>query len=434
MAQTSILFLAPTWKYDGYGIAAINRSIINDLWIADPRATKIKMMCILLEQEEGKITEQEHEDARRYNVTLHGAKLAYGDKELPGILEVDKHCSTFFGHIPLLRHRVTHIVGHMPYVFKAAFSMQDIFRVAGQSPKVLLVMHALPRKDTIVDISGLVASLNRSDIVVSVGYPMYREISQHINTLQEGSKPRHKMYIPGGPVELLGIKGPSLFNLEQGPHNILVIGGERENMHTKSLDYEVAVAASTRATSAIASQGDPYQSPDIRLLTIGTSDHERDIREKQFEKIKRQVQTDHKLLSFDYRCFEDMPDLMKNLQISSVCILPIRPQSTTYGVEGIWAAYAGTPLLVSCTTGLANFFHKLKIIEPLVKQHGDLDAGQTLWCDEIKKRICNPRAAREYSSVVQQKCLLDTSISCSHLELIRTILGKRLVSAAENLA
>ena len=420
MAETSILFLSPTWKYDGYGIASINRSLIDDLWMADKRGTNIKMTCALLGEQDGNITQPEWDEARRHHVRLIGATLPRGMDKLPDIPEIDRYCSAFFRHFDFTRERITHIVGHMPYMYNAAFSMLDVFRFAGQTPKVVLVMHALPRKHSTVDMASLGHALEESDIVVSIGQPMYDEISQHIGLLQ-GAKPRHKVYIPGGPVKLLLTQRPSRSNLTHGPHNILVITGEPENTQAKGLDYDVAVAASTKATGNIT-----YQNTIVQLLTVGTSQEERNAWESQFAKVKREVNTFPKCLNFEYQCFQDVPDLSRFFQLSSVCILPFRPYSTVYGIEGIWAAYAGTPLLVSSNTGLADFLQTLQINEPLIQQHGDLEEGQMLWNDEIKQRICHPVTARENASIVQQKCLFDISIARSHLELIRTILGNGL--------
>ena len=420
MDETSVLFLAPKWKYDAYGIATINRSIINDLWMVG-MSRKIKMTCALLEQQDDKITDQERRDAKRHCVKLIGTTLPRGTEELPDVTDVDRYCCAFFRHIDFKRLRVTHIVGHVPYMFNAAFSLQDIFKVAGQSPKVISIVHALPRKRSDVDIFTLHDALKESDIVVSIGHLLYREISKHIGTLEEGSKPRHKVYIPGGPLELLSTKRPSNFELKHGPHNVLVITGERKNMHVRGLDYDVAVAASTLATGNIGTHADPHQR--LQLLTVGPSQHERDSWERHFDDVKGKVEKDYKLLNFEYQCFRDVSDLRKFFQMSSVCILPFKHSATVFGIEGLWAAFAGVPVLVSCNTGIARFLQSLNTSESLIKQHADLHEGERLWTAEIQRKICNPDTARGRAKNLQQKCLYDTSIAYSHLELIRTILG-----------
>ncbi len=418
MSVISILFLAPSWKYDGYGIASINRSIINDLWMADQKGAKIKMTCALLQEEDDSITDEDREDARRHNVDLIGVTLPRGKEELPPLSDVDDYCSAFFSR-KLQGYAPTYIVGHMPYMFNAAFSIQDMFNFA----EVVLVMHALPRKNSTVHVTSLNKALKDAYIVVSVGHPIYRETSKHLGAIQE-RRPKHKVYLPGGPVELLSIER-SRFDVMRGPHNILVLTGENHNMHVPGLDYEVAVAASIEAASAFASsKADPLQSTRVQLLTVGTSEHEKDIWEKQFTEVNEKVQSARKQLSFEYQSFTDVADLKWPFQMSSVCILPFRPDATVYGVEGLWAAYAGTPLLVSSNTGFGDYLHSLKLNEPLIGQHWDLHSGQVLWQREILKKLSDPIAARDEAYNLQQKCLLDTSIACSHLELIRAILGK----------
>ena len=338
MADISILFLASTWKYDGHGITSINRSIINDLWMADQNATKVKMTCALLEQEDHLITLEEREDAKKHKVNLIGAMLPRGVEDLPEVTEVDRYCYAFFQHIDFKTLKVTHIVGHMPNMVNAAFSLRDIFRIAGQSPKVVLVIHTLPTKNSTTDMASLSNVLLESDIVVSVGHPMYQEISQYIRTLpDENKKPRHKVYIPGGPVELLSTKRPSKHEHKQGPRNILVITGERsKGTAAKGLDYEVAVAASTKAAGIIANEtSDTFQNRKMQLLTVGSLAEERDEWENQFADVRAMVQSERKLLNFEYQCFNNVLDLKKFFQLASVCILPFRSYSSVYCVEGV---------------------------------------------------------------------------------------------------
>ena len=73
----SVLFLGTRWQFDTYGLSTINKSLVNNLRLVDPKGKKIKITCAVL-QEEGNIKDEDLIDAKKYGVELQGAKRPKG--------------------------------------------------------------------------------------------------------------------------------------------------------------------------------------------------------------------------------------------------------------------------------------------------------------------------------------------------------------------
>ena len=80
----SVVFMSPHWQCDGYGIATVTRSLINDLWITDPKGQGLELSCIIVEDDK---------DDKNFNINLVGAIKPRGMKEtvVPDLTWLDTH-------------------------------------------------------------------------------------------------------------------------------------------------------------------------------------------------------------------------------------------------------------------------------------------------------------------------------------------------------
>ena len=91
----SVLLLASKWQFDTYGLLTVNKSLVNNLRVADPEGTKIEITCAVVE-EEGNIKDDQREDAAKYKVRLKGAKQPRATKDKPNIKWLDSSRGTYY--------------------------------------------------------------------------------------------------------------------------------------------------------------------------------------------------------------------------------------------------------------------------------------------------------------------------------------------------
>ena len=49
--KISILTLTTKWQFDTYGLSTVNKSLVNNLRVVDPKGKKIKITCAIVEEE-----------------------------------------------------------------------------------------------------------------------------------------------------------------------------------------------------------------------------------------------------------------------------------------------------------------------------------------------------------------------------------------------
>ncbi len=141
----SVLFLSPSWQYDGYGIANINRSLISNLRAADPEGKGVKIHCAVVE-EEGKIPQKDREDSKKHSVSLVGAKTPLFHRKKPELAWLDEYSAKYYRYIAK-EIRPDYVIGHVPYLAGGALDIKELCKEKGKSTQVILVVHSPPKTD-----------------------------------------------------------------------------------------------------------------------------------------------------------------------------------------------------------------------------------------------------------------------------------------------
>ena len=188
----SNLMLAIKWQVDAYGTVSVTRSLVSDLRLTDSEGQKIHITCALLE-EDGGVPQADLDDAKKYNVLLKGAKIPRGSSTSPNIKWLDEDVTKYYHHL-VSETPFDFITGHMPYTANGALNLQDLCHKIGQSPKEILLGHALPKASGgNLDRNSLKSWLREAQVVLSVGLGVEAEILPHIEDLEADEAPIHKV-------------------------------------------------------------------------------------------------------------------------------------------------------------------------------------------------------------------------------------------------
>ena len=245
----SILILTLRWQEETYGAATVAKSMINDLWLTDPEAQKIRITCAILE-EDGHISSDSLKDACRHNVQLRGFKRPRFNKKEPKPKWLDGLSSTYYRHL-VLEKDFDFIIGHVPYTVNGAFNLQDICHERDIHPKIILPVHFPPRTSNgDVDSESLINWFTAADLVLSVGHGVDAEISSFLREAKRSNRNlTHNVYIPCYPLELLKIQRPEA--KLTGNQTITVVTVDKRDLGATGLNYELAMGAAVRATDNI---------------------------------------------------------------------------------------------------------------------------------------------------------------------------------------
>ena len=247
----SVLLLATRWQFDTYGLSTVNKSLVNNLRMVDPEGIKIKMTCAVVE-EEGKIKSDQKEDAEKYKVQLRGAKQPRGPRKKPNKEWLDNSTGAYY--LDLVRENsFDFIIGHVPHLTNGALNIRDIYAATENKPKVILMIHDLPRtSDEATDQDTLLEWLSEADTVFSVGKEVEAEVLSSITSLPSEERPVHKLYIPRFPLELFNVRQDiAEGNKVQGTQNVTLMTGDRKDLDISGLDFPLAVASTFRASQHI---------------------------------------------------------------------------------------------------------------------------------------------------------------------------------------
>ena len=417
----SLLFLSPKWQYDTYGVASVVRSLVNDLWLTDPDGQKIQMTCAVL-QEDGKINEADVADAQKHNVKLRGVKLPRGVKKFPTTEEINSFAIFCYKHLAVT-HKFDFIIGHIPYFADGVLNFQDLCKDIGKPANVIMLAHALPKtSENDIDENTLLQWLNEAHAVFSIGGIMKSEIQAYINCLEEKSHPQHHLYIPGCPAELLTVLQENRTNPLRGSQNITVMTTEQKNLKVSGLNYELAVASSTLASPKIHELTETEAK--VQFSVLATDGEERKIWEESFNEIKERQQTEDKRMAFQFQTIGDIEKLKSLMKRIAVMLLPLKPDSSLFGVEALMAAYSGVPILVSSNSGISSLMNSLMEGEAIVRNTtGRLQKDSEIWCDRIYQKMSDLQNAQMMAQSLRRALLLDTSIAASHIEFIKIVTG-----------
>ena len=348
----SILILILRWEEETYGIAAVARSMINDLWLTDPEAQKIRITCAILE-EDGHISSDRLQDARRHNVELRGFKRPRFNKKEPKVEWLDDLSSIYFRHL-VVEKDFDFIIGYVPYIVNGVFNLQDICHERGQNPKIILPVHFLPKTSNgDVDSESLINWFTAADLVLSVGHGVEAVMGSFIREAKRNNPSlTHHVYIPCYPLELLKAERPPAELT--GSQTITLVTGDKRDLNATCLKFELAMGAAVRATdNTLGKEGFDYERQIRMQFMILTSNiDDKEFWRGTFENIRQAQPVTYKSISFHCRGVKDAKCLTTAMEDTNVLLLPLKQDSALFGTEALCAAAAGVPILVSCHSGM----------------------------------------------------------------------------------
>ena len=374
----SILILTLRWQEETYGIAAVTRSMINDLWLTDPEAQKIRITCAILE-EDGNISSDLLNDALRHNVQLRGYKRPRFNKKEPKAKWLDSLSSTYYRHL-VLETGFDFIIGHVPYIVNGTFNLQDICHEHGQYPKVILPVHFSPRTSNgDIDSESLINWFTAADLVLSVGHGVEAEISSFVREAKRSNPSLiHHVYLPCYPLELLKVERP-VAHLK-GNQTVTLATVDKRDLDASGLNYELAMGAAVRATDNILGKEGFNYERQIRMqfLILTSNMNDRDFWQATFENIRVTQPVTYKGISFHCRAVKGAKCLMTVMEDTNLLLLPLKQDSASFGTEVLCAAAAGVPILVSCHSGMASLLQAMGETRSVLRDSGDLEADLPL--------------------------------------------------------
>ena len=315
----------------------------------------------------------------------------------------------------------------MPYLVDGCLYLRDHSEELhqGHSPKVILFAHALPlTEDRDINEERLQEWLQEADLVFSVGDNIFMKIDSHIESYD--IEIEHKLYLPGFPLDFFHIEqNPSKATLV-GEQSILVMTSEIDNMTFSGIDFELAVVATSQVSDNVMfSEGsDLSRQLSFSLKLLALREEERPLWEKIFLAIKERNQIEARAPAFKFQAPDDVKKLIPHLKRGTLLILPLKPDSSLYGVEALVAMASGVPVPTSRNTGIAAFLQSMGMHEPTVFDDKGMAENVTMWKERMVYKITNPEEAQKTSAELRKMLLLDTRIASTHLEAVKMLTGK----------
>ncbi len=421
--KLSVVFMSPRWQCDGYGIATITRSLINDLYNTDPEGEGLKLTCMVLE-EDGKISQKDRDDAEKYNVTLAGVKLPKGTKGT--VLDLGwLNIHPVHWHITEMQN-IDVVIGHIPYIAHGPENLKELCKQQGIVPQVGLVVHSFPQDDDgDIDDKLLIEWLKGADFILSVGKGIKMEIDGYLDCFEDIKKPGHELYLPGCSLDLLKLVRKSRAEPVKGPQIVTMITGEHKDLKVKGLDFKLAIGATAKATSKILEQSRNLNNQvSVNFTSVGASADEKDSWKQNFDEITDDISKKDKRLKFTHKTMQDEEEFRNILKRSDLCILPLHKDAKLFGIEALMAAYVGVPLLVGRNAGIADLLYPIPADDSMIEARGAFWQDVENWMSKITKKIMNVSESEEDAKTIKKYLLEETSIEASHQKFAGTVLGK----------
>ena len=421
----SLLILATRWQFDTYGLSTVNKCLVNNLRVVDPDDKWINVTCTVLE-EDGKILENELKDASKHKVKLRGAKPPRGRKGKPEVSWLNEHSVAYYRHL-VRENKHDFIIGHMPYLVDGCLNLRDhsIELHQGHRPKVIIMAHALPlTEDRDVNEEKLTEWLEEADLVFSVGDNIFMKIDSHVESHDIDIK--HKLYLLGFPLDFFQIEPNPRKTTLVGEQSILVMTSEIDDMIVSGIDFELAVLATSQASDNIMfSEGsDLSRQLSFSLKVLASREEEKAVWEKMFIDIKERNQIEARAPAFKFQAPDDVKKLIPHLKRGTLLILPLKPNSSLYGLEALVAMASGVPVLTSRNAGIAAFLQSTGMPEPIVFDEKGMAENVTMWKERMVYKLTNPEETQRTAAELRKMLLLDTRIASTHLEAVKMMTGK----------
>ena len=160
------------------------------------------------------------------------------------------------------------------------------------------------------------------------------------------------------------------------------------------------------------------------LKVLASREEERPLWEKIFLAIKERNQIEARAPVFRFETPDDVKKLIPHLKRGTLLILPLKSDSSLYGVEALLAMASGVPVLTSRNTGIAAFLQSMGMHEPTVFDDKSMAENVTVWKERMVYKITNPVEAQRTAAELRKMLLLDTRIASTHLEAVKMLTGK----------
>ena len=143
--------------------------MINNLRHHDPNGDHVEITCAILEEDRG-VEKEQINNAKEQNVTLKGAVRPAGETVLiPEPQWMDKLSAAYY-HNVFDQGPYNFIVGHAPLLSYGAVNLKEVYK-GKIVPKVVLVIHELPKTKHGLERETLDKWIKGTDIIFSIGKP-----------------------------------------------------------------------------------------------------------------------------------------------------------------------------------------------------------------------------------------------------------------------
>ena len=422
--KISVFLLGSQWQYDAFGIATVNKSLANALFLTDP-----DKICVTsaVQEEHSKISQTDINDASKHNVRLVGVNLPRGKKSVPSSSEIDCGPITFYHHF-LYGQKLDFVVGHAPYLANAAFNIQDFYKQVKQAaPKIVLVVHSLPKTDlNDLDEDFMCDWLKDADFIISVGSALFHEVQNLILCLEDQQKPKHSCYFPCPVRFLTEPRLPPTSPNGNIPNiqNVLLLVREPIDLGVSledqfGIDVKLACTVATRVSAHFRIQGFK-----VKFVIAGALAEAKSKWEETFNVIKQNDSTTDKRVEMVYTVASNTEEVIKIFRKCHLCLFPLKSQSPLFGTEALIAAYAGVPILVSENSGIASLLEKAGLVESIVTgMTGNFENDVSKWTERVIPKLYKPWDSHDLAEELRKKLLVDCHIAASQLQFVRHITG-----------
>ena len=143
---------------------------------------------------------------------------------------------------------------------------------------------------------------------------------------------------------------------------------------------------------------------------------------KRFSTLIQEEEFDVKWLHFQPDTLQTIEELKSHMRKSNLFILPLKSDSSLFGMEAMSAVAAGVLILVSNHSGIASLLTTFCQDASVIKET-KLQSEAITWKEGIIKKLVRPEEAERNAKELREKLILDTSVTQTHLEFAMTIVG-----------
>ena len=302
-------------------------------------------------------------------------------------------------------------------------NIRSLYHETETQPKVILMIHDLPRStDGDTDEETLVEWLSDADIVFSVGNSVKSELVSVLASVPSEQQPVHKLYIPGFPLELFNVCRRKVEgNKVQGIQNITMMTKVCKDFEISGIDFPLAVTSTAAASKYILDSN----GVETNFVLLTENREDKDQWKKEFEDILKSEEVRGQTLQIRVDSQEDVEKMKVHMRDSNLMILPLKPGTHVFDCVALSAIAAAVPLLVSTYPVIAPLSEGICQYEYTIHE-SKLDFDSERWTEIIIEKILRPEDSQLKATKMREQLLLDTSVTQTHLDFIKTIVGKIL--------